>query len=167
MIDYDFQLGFDWISSMNKHNCEWWFAHNYRQRDWHTQCYEGQHCNKMYQHPKWSPALKEDAKEYVKNLLDTCETNGINHNVTKWGENLAKNRGSRNWVAKYSTDKVTKRFVDNEEFWGWNANAHLTQAMWYATRYIGCAESVKNMGGSKIGSEERKLSVVTSRRAVC
>eukprot|EP00584_Thalassiosira_punctigera_P011890 CAMPEP_0172551110 /NCGR_PEP_ID=MMETSP1067-20121228/36626_1 /TAXON_ID=265564 ORGANISM="Thalassiosira punctigera, Strain Tpunct2005C2" /NCGR_SAMPLE_ID=MMETSP1067 /ASSEMBLY_ACC=CAM_ASM_000444 /LENGTH=617 /DNA_ID=CAMNT_0013338851 /DNA_START=108 /DNA_END=1961 /DNA_ORIENTATION=+ len=148
-IDHDFQLGFDWIASMSDRDCEWWYAHDYRRRDWHTRCYKGFYCNKTYRHLKWSPALREDARVYATKLLDTCDNVGIKHDTTDQGENLAKNKGSGNWGAKYPADKVTKRFVDNEEFWGWNRNAHLTQAMWYPSRYIGCAESVKSMGAGR------------------
>mmetsp|Transcript_1008 Transcript_1008/g.1833 ORF Transcript_1008/g.1833 Transcript_1008/m.1833 type:complete len:618 (+) Transcript_1008:333-2186(+) len=145
-IDHDFQLGFDWISTMSERDCEWWWAHDYRRRDWHTRCYEGQYCDKDYRHLKWSPTLRADAQVYANKLLDTCTTTGIKHDNTDQGENLAKNKGSGLWGGKYPADKVTKRFVDNEEFWGWNDNAHLTQAMWYSSRYVGCADSVKNMG---------------------
>mmetsp|Transcript_43552 Transcript_43552/g.78193 ORF Transcript_43552/g.78193 Transcript_43552/m.78193 type:complete len:611 (-) Transcript_43552:179-2011(-) len=147
-IDHDFQLGFNWLNSMSERDCEWWWSHDHRRRDWHTRCYDGLYCDKSYRHLKWSPALKADAQTYANKLLDTCGTTGIKHDATEQGENLAKNKGSGNWGALYDTDKVTKRFVDNEEFWGWNRNAHLTQAMWYPSRYIGCAESVKSMGGS-------------------
>ena len=84
-------------------------------------------------------------------LLDTCDDTGIKHDDTDQGENLAKNKGdAETWGALYTADNIVKRFVDNEETWGWNANAHLTQAMWYASRYIGCAESVKTMNDGNI-----------------
>jgi len=149
-IDHDFQLGLDWISTMSERDCEWWWAHDYRRRDWHTRCYQGKYCNKTYRHLKWSEALKADAQVYANKLLSTCDDTGIKHDATDQGENLAKNKGSGKWGQQYSADLVTKRFVDNEEFWGWNRNAHLTQAMWYPSRYIGCAESSKNMGGNKM-----------------
>mmetsp|Transcript_12088 Transcript_12088/g.18222 ORF Transcript_12088/g.18222 Transcript_12088/m.18222 type:complete len:282 (+) Transcript_12088:3-848(+) len=149
-IDHDFQLGFDWISSMSERDCEWWWAHDYRRRDWHTRCYPGQYCNKTYRHLKWSPALKADAQVYANKLLDSCGLTGIKHDETDQGENLAKNKGSGNWGAMYAADKITKRFVDNEEFWGWNGNAHLTQAMWYPSQYMGCAESSKSLGNDKM-----------------
>lgn len=149
-IEHVFQLGYDWVNTMNERDCEWWWAHDYRRQDWHQRCYPGNYCNKEYRHLKWSTSLKADAADYARRLLDTCDTNGIKHDKTDQGENLAKNKGSGDWGALYEADKVTKRFVDNEEFWGWNRNAHLTQAMWYPTRYIGCAESVKNMGGNKM-----------------
>jgi len=148
-INHDFQLGFDWISSMSDRDCEWWWAHDYRRRDWHSRCYPGQYCNKTYRHLKWSPALKADAQVYANKLLDSCGLTGIKHDETDQGENLAKNKGSGNWGAMYAADKITKRFVDNEEFWGWNGNAHLTQAMWYPSQYIGCGESSKRMSNGQ------------------
>jgi len=149
-LSHEFKLGFDWIGSMSERDCEWWWAHDYRRRDWHTRCYQGKYCNKSYRHLKWSPALKADAKVYAEKLLGTCATTGIKHDETAYGENLAKNKGNGKWGEKYDADLVTSRFVDKEEFWGWNRNAHLTQAMWYSTRYVGCAESVKNMGNNRM-----------------
>lgn len=149
-IQHDFQLGFDWISTMSERDCEWYWAHDYRRRDWHTRCYEGKYCNKNYRRLKWSPALRADAQDYADRLLATCVETGIKHDQTDQGENLAKNKGFGAWGQLYPADKITKRFVDNEEFWGWNRNAHLTQAMWYPSRYIGCADSQKNMGGGKM-----------------
>lgn len=145
-----FKLGHNWMADMTERDCEWWWAHDYRRRDWHKRCYQGMYCNKSYTHLKWSTALKRDAKIYAEKLLDTCDTYGIKHDSTDQGENLAKNKGSGRWGELYSADKVTKRFIDNEEFWGWNKNAHLTQALWRPSRYIGCAESVKSMGGGKM-----------------
>jgi len=149
-ISHDLRLGFDWISNMSERDCEWWWAHDYRRRDWHTRCYEGKYCDKTYRHLKWNPQLKRDAQVYANTLLDSCDSTGILHDKTDQGENLAKNKGTGPWGQLYPADKVTKRFVDNEEFWGWNKNAHLTQSIWYPTRYIGCAESAKNMGGGKM-----------------
>lgn len=149
-ISHDFKLGYDWISTMSPRDCEWWWAHDYRRRDWHTRCYGGKYCNKSYRHLKWSTALKQDAKVYANKLLSTCNDAGIKHDATDQGENLAKNKGNGQWGRLYEAELVTKRFVDNEEFWPWNKNAHLTQAMWYPSRYMGCADSVKDMGGGKM-----------------
>jgi hypothetical protein len=99
---------------------------------------------------RWSTGLESDARDYAVKLLDSCDDTGIKHDDTDQGENLAKNKGSSgSWGALYPADNIVKRFVDNEETWGWNANAHLTQAMWYASRYVGCAESVKTMEDGK------------------
>lgn len=149
-ISHTFQAGFDWISTMNERDCEWWFAHDHRRRDWHQRCYIGKYCNKSYKHLRWSPALAQDAKGYANQLLSTCNDAGIKHAPTDQGENLAKNKGTGNWGRLYAAELVTKRFVDNEEFWGWNGNAHLTQAMWYPSRYMGCADAVKSLGDGKM-----------------
>lgn len=147
---YDFKLGYDWVNDMSERDCEWWWAHDYRRRDWHGRCYPGFYCNKSYVQLKWSKSLARDAKIYAQELLGTCDSTGIKHDNTDQGENLAKNKGSGEWGRLYTADKVTKRFVDNEEHWGWNRNAHLTQAMWRASKYIGCAESVKSMGNGRM-----------------
>lgn len=154
----NFYAGYDWISSMTERDCEWWWAHDYRRRDWHTRCYTGKlstspqnwYCNKTYRHLRWSNELKATAKDYAQRLLSTCDTVGIKHDKTEEGENLAKNKGSGTWGVLRSSEAVTVRFVDKEEFWGWNRNAHLTQAMWRPSQYIGCAESVKDMGGNRM-----------------
>merc|ERR1719343_1711944 len=67
---------------------------------------------------------------------------------TSWDDLwTTRNFGSGTWGARYPAENIMGRFVDNEEFWGWNGNAHLTQAMWYASEYVGCAESKKDMNG--------------------
>jgi hypothetical protein len=136
---------------MDERDCEWWWAHNYRREDWHTRCTD-HYCNKNARHLRWSNTLEADARDYAERLLETCETTGIEHDHTDQGENLAKNRGKpgTQWSTLYPADNVVKRFVDNEETWGWNGNAHLTQAMWYDSRYVGCGESVATMSDGRI-----------------
>ncbi|KAL3781757.1 hypothetical protein ACHAW5_004108 [Stephanodiscus triporus] len=144
-----FRLGHDWISGMSERDCEWWWAHDYRRQDWHTRCTD-HYCDKSARHLRWSGALEADARDYAVRLLDTCDEKGIKHDHTDQGENLAKNVGESSTFGRlYPADNIVKRFVDNEEYWGWNDNAHLTQAMWYASRYVGCAESARDMGDGK------------------
>lgn len=64
---------------------------------------------------------------------------------TSYGENLAKNRGVNGWGDLKPVDNFMLRFVEREMDDPWPHNAHLTQALWRATRYVGCAESVKQM----------------------
>jgi len=146
-INHSFSLGHNWVEGMTPRDCEWWYGHDIRRRDWHTRC-NNQYCDMEYRGLKWSASLKADAQDYANRLLATCDTTGINHDATDQGENLAKNKGSGAWGERYPADNLMKRFVDNEEFWGWNKNAHLTQAMWYSSQYIGCGESVKDMDGA-------------------
>ncbi|KAL3780017.1 hypothetical protein ACHAW5_003014 [Stephanodiscus triporus] len=145
---HSFKLGHDWISGMSDRDCEWWWSHHIRRQDWHTRCY-AEYCNKDYRHLRWSSTLAADALDYAVRLLDTCDETGMRHDHTDAGENLAKNKGSEEFGEMYPADLIVGRFVDNEEFWGWNDNAHLTQAIWYASRYLGCADSERDMGDGK------------------
>ncbi len=153
------RLGYDWVSGMSECACEWWWGHHVRRKDWHTRCY-AKYCRKDYRHLKWSAALEADARKQAEQLLDmACNgkllTENHDHN-TKEGENMAKNKGLGSWGELFSAKCVMVCFVNNEEFLGCPHNAHLTQAIWYAMRYIGCADSARDMGGG-----------VTCRMQVC
>lgn len=144
-ISHDFKVGFDWGEGMASRDWEYLLAHNERRQDYHTRCNQ-RYCGKKYRPLKWSSGLARDAAKYAEELLDTCDDTGIKHEPgIEQGENLAKNKGFGDWGRLYPADKIVKRFVDNEAKWSWTKNAHLTQALWYATRYLGCAESTKVM----------------------
>ncbi|KAL7481736.1 hypothetical protein ACHAW6_007406 [Cyclotella cf. meneghiniana] len=148
-VSHDFKIGYDWGEGMQSRDWEFLQAHNTRRDDWHTRCND-KYCGKKARPLKWSAGLAADAKVYAEKLLDSCDNQGIKHDPgVEQGENLAKNKGSGQWGELYDADKIVKRFVDNEEFWGWHRNAHLTQAMWYATRYLGCGESVMTMSNGE------------------
>ena len=144
-ISHDFKVGHDWGEGMNSRDWEYLLAHNARRQDYHTRCTKN-YCGKKYRPLKWSSGLAQDALVYARTLLDTCEDTGIKHaSGIEQGENLAKNKGFGSWGQEYPADNIVKRFVDNEANWAWTKNAHLTQALWYATRYLGCAEASKTM----------------------
>jgi hypothetical protein len=66
----------------------------------------------------------------------------IQNNI--YGENLARNKGSGGWGQLYHPDKILNRFVEREEGLPWARNGHLTNALWRATKYVGCAEAEKS-----------------------
>lgn len=122
---------------------EWLTAHNVRRKEWH------ENHNKEYVPLKWSAGLKADAKAYAEVLKETCDgplqhAPGINQ-----GENLARNQGTGSWANIPSAEQILTRFVENEADDDYPANGHLTQVIWRATHYVGCAESVKDLGGGK------------------
>ena len=59
---------------------------------------------------------------------------------TQYGENLASNAGNGKWGAIRHPEKIMIRWVEKEANVGWPANAHLTQALWRATKFVGCYE---------------------------
>lgn len=139
------KVGYDWSSNMNSREKDWLASHNSRRRKYH------QSAGKSYRALRWSTTLASDAQRWANSLLSGCSSTGINHQGGVGdGENLAKNKGaSGSWGALYPTDKIVKRWVENEASWKYPKNAHLTQVVWYSTSYVGCGESVKSMGSNQ------------------
>ena len=95
---------------------------------------------------KYSSGLAEHAASWANELLNDCDIIGIEHeHGVEQGENLAKNVGSGNWGQQYPVENIVRRWVEREETWDYPANAHLTQALWRSSRYLGCAEASKVM----------------------
>ena len=47
-------------------------------------------------------------------------------------------------ISPSSTNSIVRRWVDFEVTRPYPGNAHLTQALWRAAKYVGCGESVKD-----------------------
>jgi len=119
---------------------QWLYSHNTRRKEWHTRY------GKSYVPLQWSNALKAQARAYAQDLLSSCGSTPI-HDNTAYGENLASNYGTGSWGKQREPDKILVRWVDNEADVGWPDNAHLTQALWRATKYVGCDVASKEFGG--------------------
>ena len=59
--------------------------------------------------------------------------------------------------------RILNRFVEREEGLPWARNGHLTNALWRATRYVGCAEASKTYS-VQVGT---KTVMKTCRAQVC
>jgi hypothetical protein len=127
---------------MNSRDLEWLEAHNVRRKKYHRQY------GKTYVPLIWDESLAASSKVYAEQLLSTCATTGILHDPNnKYGENMAKNRGSGTWGSRYPADNLVRRFVEREIGWGFPDNFHLTQGLWRATKYVGCGEAAKPHNG--------------------
>lgn len=136
------KIGFDPTLGMTMRDYEYLHAHNKRRRVWHEQY------NVSYVPLQWSPWLAEDSLRWANVLLDDCDSSGIEHEPgVLEGENLAKNHGSGGWGQLYPPENIVRRWVDFEIGWDFPENAHLTQALWRASKYLGCGESVKPWRG--------------------
>ena len=145
-ISYDILVGN--YAQMSERDEQWLEAHNSRRKIWHEQYGE------TYVPLRWSTTLASDAKSWATQLLSDCDLDGIAHesNVEE-GENLAKNkssRGNRGMGILYPPDNILQRWVDQEKTWGYPRNAHLTQALWRASRYLGCGDAVKHYDDGSI-----------------
>ncbi|KAL7468284.1 hypothetical protein ACHAXS_008522 [Conticribra weissflogii] len=138
-------VGYDPKPSMSQRDIEYLWAHNKRRRTFHEMH------NKTYVPLRWSHGLATEARTWAYKLLDGCNSSDIEHEPgVPEGENLAKNVGNfAGWGKLYPPENIVRRWVDFEIGWLYPSNAHLTQALWHASRYIGCGESVKDYMGGK------------------
>jgi len=126
-------------SKMTDRDDQYLEAHNKRRREWHSRY------GKEFRPLVWSNGLKESAMIYANKLLNTCTSGPPVHDPDDdYAENIARNVGSGGWGQLYSPDKILGRFVEREEGLPWARNGHLTNAIWYASRYVGCAEANKS-----------------------
>eukprot|EP00956_Cyclotella_meneghiniana_P025942 scaffold55148_cov49-Cyclotella_meneghiniana.AAC.11 len=144
-IENVINVGYDPNPVMTERDHAYLIAHNKRRKKWHEMH------NVSYVPLQWSPKLAEMSLKWANELLDDCDSTGIEHEPgVAEGENLAKNHGNYGeWGQLYPPENIVRRWVDFEETWPWPANAHLTQALWRASKYMGCGESVKDWRGGK------------------
>ena len=137
----DVIVGYSKQLVMTHREQEYLAAHNWRRKKWHE--------DKLgvdYVPLRWSMGLAEHAKNRADELLKDCDIDGIEHEPgIDQGENLAKNTGSGSWGQLYPVENIVRRWVEREEGWSFPDNAHLTQALWRSSHYVGCAEAGKGM----------------------
>jgi hypothetical protein len=137
---HDIIVGYDKTLSMTDREQEYLAAHNWRRKQVHEAA------NQDYVPLKWSKGLADHAANWANELLNDCNVVGIEHEPhVEQGENLAKNAGKGSWGDLYPVENIVRRWVEREEGWNWPKNAHLTQALWRSSNYLGCAESTKTM----------------------
>ncbi|KAL7456344.1 hypothetical protein ACHAWC_007871 [Mediolabrus comicus] len=112
--------------------------------------HEHKRYGKSYVPLNWSGGLKESARQWANELLKSCGQGLYHEKQSKYGENLAANVGSGSWGAMKDADDIVKRFVEDEADKDWPANAHLTQCLWRASKYVGCYDAEKDMGDGKM-----------------
>jgi hypothetical protein len=137
-ISYTFLIGH--FPEMTDREKQWLEAHNVRRMQWH----EGNGVS--YVPLKWSAELAKHAQAWADKLTEKCEIVGIDHeHDVEEGENLAKNQADgRNGMGRlYPPDNIVRRWVDYEADLPNPKNLHLTQALWRATKYVGCADATR------------------------
>lgn len=135
------KVGFNWRSSMSTRDTQWLNSHNDRRRK-----YNG---GKGFVAMRWSSSLASDAKKYAETLGNRCNLQLTHATGISDGENLARNTGSGSYANQYTTEQVMGRWVEQELNDNYPKNAHYTQVVWRATQYVGCGESVRDMGNNK------------------
>jgi hypothetical protein len=113
-------------------------AHNKRRKQWHEKG------RVSYVPLKYSFTLKRSAKVWANQLVQEVCIN----NKTQ-GENIAATMGSGSWGKKPPAEKILTRYVEREIGLPGAQKGHLTQALWRATHYVGCAESSYDHGNGR------------------
>jgi hypothetical protein len=135
------KIGSNWQAQMTSRDREWLNAHNSRRRQ-----HNG---GKGYVPLRYSKSLASDARSYANRLANNC--NSLKHaSGLVDGENLARNKGSGSYGKMPPANNVMHRWVDKELSWPYPKNAHMTQVVWRATQYVGCGESMRQLGGGQI-----------------
>lgn len=144
-------VGYNPTSGLTMRDVGYIRAHNSRRKKWHETY------NVSFVPLRWSPKLAEESLNWAEALLDDCDIVDIEHEPNVYeGENLAKNKGAEydqdgnpSWGQLYDPENIVRRWVDREIGWSYPDNAHLTQSLWRASKYMGCGESVKDWNGGK------------------
>lgn len=133
-------VGYDSTGWMTERDAQFLEAHNIRRKEFHERY------NLTYIPLLHSPGLAASSKAWAEELLYACEVVGIEHeDDNPFGENLAKNTGNpETWGQLYHPDKIVGRWVDMEIGLPYPSNGHMTQAIWRASKYVGCGEAVRD-----------------------
>ena len=139
------KVGYDPIPGMTVRDGLYLEAHNTRRKEWHESN------NVSYVPLVWSHQLAFESRIWAEKLLVNCSQAGIEHEpYVQDGENLAKNVGKEeSWGQLYPPTKIVGRWVEWEIKRPYPGNAHLTQALWRSSKYMGCGESVKDFRNGK------------------
>jgi hypothetical protein len=151
VIDQVLNIGYDPTPLMTTRDYQYLDAHNRRRFAW----YVG---NNVSDVPLvWSPALAEHSRVWAQKLLQNCTIATTPHEEgVSEGENLAENygfiveNGKPSWGQLYPPDNIVGRWVEFEINRPYPGNAHLTQALWRASKYLGCGEASKSLGNNKM-----------------
>ena len=128
---------------MSQRDKQYLDAHNKRRKEWHEKN------GVSYVPLKWSNELAKDAKVWAESLKSNCGSGVFHEKNVDEGENISRNFGSGSWGKLPDPDRVVWRFVEREANWDWPKNSHLTQVLWRPTKYVGCAESFRDMGNGR------------------
>lgn len=103
--------------------------------------------NPHYVPQRWDSELARQAQVWADAQLDDCGTDTMAHDPNRngAGENMAKNRGGlgSEYGQMYEPTNVMNRFVEMELNKDYGKRYHLTQVLWKASVYVGCADGFK------------------------
>ena len=147
-LSFDILVGYD-PGTLTEREYQYWVGHNKRRKEFHEKH------GKEYVPLAWSHSLADRARAWATTLLGECDDVSMRHDPNRNGdgENMAKNLGSNpnsGLGQLYPVESIVTRWVEREMDWNWPENAHLTQALWRGSTYVGCADVEKTKSDGSI-----------------
>jgi hypothetical protein len=153
-------------------DAQWLTAHNTRRKEWHTRYGKSfvalvwndklanqatayarellSKCGGTLVHGKYK-TKKIAAAALLMCLTCVCVYSQIHIkslfiiDKTPFGENMASNLGTGSWGQARTPEEILVRWVDKEV--NTNEKAHLTQALWRSSKFLGCGTATKAHNG--------------------
>ena len=137
-LSFDILIGYD-PGTLTDREYQYWVGHNRRRKEFHEKH------GTEYVPLAWSHTLADRARAWATTLLGECDDVSMRHDPNRNGdgENMAKNLGNSATAGLgqlYPVENIMARWVEREMEWDWPENAHLTQALWRGSTYVGCAD---------------------------
>eukprot|EP00804_Cyclotella_cryptica_P019984 CCRYP_007868-RA/>CCRYP_007868-RA protein AED:0.00 eAED:0.00 QI:4/1/1/1/1/1/3/299/565 len=124
-----------WTQNLDLRAIAWLEAHNSRRKMFHEQY------GKTYIPLVWSESLASDAQSWADQMNDGRECMGVTQNSNDYGQSVSA--WSMTSVELEPPEDVLVDWVDDELGLDYPDNRKLTQALWRATKYLGCGDSMK------------------------
>ena len=123
-------------SDMSTNDRLWLNEHNKRRRQFHEDN------GVPYGRLVWSNELEDSARAWIPQITSSCSISGNREPGLTPGENIAVRSAGTNINVDESPVAIMQRWVDNKTDLGYPNNQSATQALWAATRFVGCSNAV-------------------------
>mmetsp|Transcript_33386 Transcript_33386/g.58592 ORF Transcript_33386/g.58592 Transcript_33386/m.58592 type:complete len:249 (-) Transcript_33386:100-846(-) len=122
-------------------NTQWLNAHNDERKMWHDQ--EGY----AYRPMKRSLDLEKNAEYWANELVLNCKSRSPppGSGLVDYGWNIAGKQG----LTEFRTVEEVFQLWNNKLYQGWPKNMEMSQVLWRATEYVGCADALADPASDK------------------
>jgi len=139
IIDYEEEQSHRGLQATTKRAKTWIKQHNMRRQKYHV-LWGGK-----YKPLRWSQSLEADALAFAKEIALDCKNRVPTNNINDYGVNSAVKANQRN----FRSPQALLQMWENQLPKGYPKNKVMTQVLWSATKYVGCADAASPLGADK------------------